>query len=482
MIQRALHFPPAVSGAFRASEAVPSRTTLGNAPYWILSGVVVGHLAVIGLMALMGELRSAFASLILSTLIGLVGIYVVYHIGLRRVLGSAGLYVLVTAYLFRVGVGVVHYLAVMDPEYFAQPSAFTYIWDYEWMHVSMVMVSDTWRAGGFFTSLPQEYWLENKNPVLLIYGSLVYYLNGVCALNVAPWNSLHTIYTACLVAGLAYYGGANRRHTLLALGVAAFEPFGIISSVMWRDSMGQLWVVLGVYLVIITRHRPWICLPMIVLASALAYSQRTAYVSIIVIGSAIILILLKRMRGSMGLLMQIGALGGAFLVFRVFGGAFSDALSVGTLTGDGQLSFSRVSMFGLLGLRAIMGPFPWFHILNKPSGFEFMPTEFAQVVVNLAIFITIIPMLLRQPFRQSENAPATVFGLLLFASGTIAFGVHTGYVSIGMVLLVPLACRAGGRVFSRNLLLSFGGFCVANILYAASGLYGSGSIQGITGY
>ena len=48
--------------------------------------------------------------------------------------------------------------------------------------------------------------------------------------NIAPWNTLHTMYTAVMIAVLALKAGATRNQALVALALTALEPFGFISS------------------------------------------------------------------------------------------------------------------------------------------------------------------------------------------------------------------------------------------------------------
>lgn len=242
-------------------------------------------------MWLFGGDGTPIESFFVTVFASVIGIGVLYHIDLRdRLLAGAGI-ILVTAFVARIAVGISHFLLVIDPDYFLHPTEFNYLWDYEWLHESMRYLSIHWREESFLAGLPENFRTENKNAYLIAYMALLYHFTGTYPINMAVWNTLHTLYSAVIVSDLAVMCGATRKQAVLALGLVAFEPFGFISTIMWRDSFGQTAVVLGLYLVMIYRNNIWSLVIVLPIAAFLGYCHRTPYLIAMLLTSALLLLL-----------------------------------------------------------------------------------------------------------------------------------------------------------------------------------------------
>ncbi len=439
--------------------------------------LVFSHSLVLFVMWMFGDTLSRAGSLFAVSLASLAGVISLYIFYLRKTLGTRALSVVLSAFALRLVVGIVHYVLFMQSNYFESSVDFSYFWDFEWMHQSMIIVSDSWANWGLLSPLPASYFLENKNPYLIAYNALIYFFNGANSLNIAPWNSLHSIYTAIIVGALALRLGASKNQAILALAIAAFQPFGFISSIMWRDSVGQFWLILGVYLLISTRDKKYLWVMILPAACFFAWSYRQPYMAIILVLAAYILSTAYEVRITGWLIITFAIV--VSIITSFFPILFE--LNFSRFTGTRELSLSPF-LFPIRLVRGFAGPFPWYQVFMGVNGVEYMLADFLQAVYNLTLVIFVIPIARKMWQETSQLDPSLLSGALLFIVGTQATGVHMPYVSAGIVLLLPLACQVDYRSWSQTFLQCFYGFIIANILYWMLGLTGSGVLQGITGY
>ena len=470
-----------LSNIIVADSTIPLRfpsAARANPGLRIVSALFLSQLCALAVLAIFGPNLDPHNSILVTTMAGFFSICVFYAAGLRWYFNKSALKLLLIAYVLRLLVGVVHYLTIMDPNYFENPGFFSYLWDFKWMHESLSFVSNWWHLDGFFSPLPDWYFQATKNAYLNMYSGLLYYFSGVNALNIAPWNSLHNIYTAGLIGMLALQEGGTRKQALFAMTLAAFQPFGFISSLMWRDSVGQSFLVLGVYLLVTYRRRIILCTLLLPVAAFLTYTYREPYLMVILTGT-IAMWLIQRQFSVAKKLSIMAAVVTVTLAGQLFSILWNIGIEQRSLSGE--ISSQKFIYLPLRALRAVMGPFPWWQIFDRPDGYEYMPADLAQAVFNVAVMVIIIPECWRQWKRRRSIDPPLLFGMLFWIGGIVATGVHMAYVSAGIVLLLPIACK--GRIsWPRAFLFSGSFFFVTNLVYWLTGIYRTGSIMGITGY
>lgn len=459
------------------SESATSLTPIEVNIQRLLPALLIGHVMVLVLMWFVGDELPPELSLLAVSLITLGGLLVVYNLYLKHTLGTSILGILILAFTVRLGIGIAHYLIVMDPHYFEHPAQFQYLWDYQWMHQSMIDVKAHWQIQGFLADLPNDFVANNKNSVIMAYNSLLYYFSGTNALNLAAWNTLHSLYTACIVSSLAFFAGANRKQAVLAFTVAAFQPFGIISSMFWRDAVGQTLLVLALYLLIVVRKRPLLWLLIIPTSLYLASLTRGPYLFLMAL-TAPVIIFGRTISPNKFSLRSI-----LFIFASIIAVVFISIPSVSSsLTGilgahySGIFSKESDSTFSLLTklMRGIIGPFPWFQIFIVEYP-EYMPADFLQSVLNVVLYIIAIPFSFKLWAKTSVLDASLFLGVAIFLVAVLqtSSNVHSSYVSIGSVFLIPMACQARKKMWYLTLLLVSQGFIVANLLYWLFDLMGS---------
>jgi hypothetical protein len=444
-----------------------------------LPAFAIAHLTVLGSMALFANNLTPQASFLVVTCACLTGIIVLYLLYAKEALGRSCLAIVGCAFLLRVLTGAVHYLLVMDPNYFAEPSFYTLTWDFEWMHKSMIYVANEYRNWGFLAKLPNSYYIENKNAYLLAYNAFLYYFSGDYVLNNAPWNSLHSIYTGYIIGAIALQSGYSRKQSLVALSLAVFQPFGFISTLIERDFVGQTFIALAVYLLLVTQSRTWLFLLVLPISCFLAYCLRPPYLVLILLGAAC-LYLIDRDKNPIIVISSLAI----SIVFVFIFNLKSMLYEVSFRAHEAQVSNIplRTIMLPLLFIHGVMGPFPWFQIFDMGVGYQYLIETFLQHVFNMALMLIVFPLAWQDWKGDKKIDPCFLFGLLFFFSGLIAYGVHSTYVSVGMIFFMPLASRAGLGKFKKYLGWSAIFFLVANVVYWLLGLKGSGILLGITGH
>lgn len=425
-------------------------------------------------------------SFLLATAGGLLGLAPLLGCEVGRVLGRYKLgLILFSAYAFKTLASVGHFLYYIQPDYFSGNADFVYFWDFMWLDQSLTFVADSWHVGGLFSPIADDYWQQNKNAGLLAFMSLNYYTTANFSLNIVPWNVLFTIYTAIIISAITINLGGGRQQVSLALWVTLLLPFTFIASLMWRDTTGQFFIVLGAYLMVLTRSRKGYWVLLLPAASFLAYLHREPYLVIFFV--AAILYFLHDMRHSkhapvlvpLGILLLIALVPIAQQLSSVAFHRYSDA--------DGSSAIGLVLSSGrVLGLpfrviRAILGPFPWTGYFQQVDGYAYQPFDYLQSVLNLAMLVSALPLAWRLWKVKNELDLASLLALLFFIFAVLSTGIHSSYTSVGLILLVPLMTRVGRDQFVKTIGVSLLFFLAANIIVVGMGFSGLNIMQNLSG-
>lgn len=455
----------------RVHKSISTSQNVSLQPKTLFIGLGVSHALVLCIMWALGGNPSPYISLAVQSFAGFAGISCLYFLHFRNAIGPNAFIVLGVAFLVRLFVSVWHYLVFIDPYYFGFSSNYPYLWEFAFMHESMAQVSILWHTYGFMTMPNEDFFILNKNAYLHIYNALLYYLNGQHVLNLVPWNILHTMYSASIVATLASQIGANRKQALFVIILVAFQPFDFLASIFRRDTVGQTWLLLSFYLIYATRNRPQWWLVLLPFSMFLSFWMRRVYALLI----AFISVLIYFQKSGRSFVKTIVG----FCVCAVFAYIIYKGINIEWLTQhhDFQEAIYSFYLLPVRLFRAVIGPFPWFQIVDKPASYEYMVPFFVQHIVNLSVYIITVPLFIRQWTEARAIEPIAAFGIMLFCVGIWSGSIHTTYISVGTVFFLPLACKASLRRWIRCFSFSFYFFLVANITYWFLGFYG----EGITG-
>jgi hypothetical protein len=390
------------------------------------------------------------------------------------------LFCIVSAYLLRTVVGVVCYVGANDPDYFDGKGSYqNKNWEFRWTYVNAVAAADSvtkkgeWRPEKIFDGK------LDKNPYL--HAWMGYFLAAGPArnaLDLTPFNAFHHAIAGVFIACIALSCGYSPGVALLAGALTAWIPWAFPASNMWRDSVGFAGVVLSVLVLCLGRNLGFLAtLLAAVPAGFLAWADRSAYLMVTVLLACLSILFEQQKSMDSGawklvrLLLVAALLGtGAYYLSHHIGEiAFARHESHTT----GNYLSGRILLVPLLALRALAGPFPW-SLGNGPS----VMFDYAFHVLQFAVFLVMV--------GKWRSLPGNL-NLLSYAAGLywvvsfLAGGVHTAYVAVAFPFLLP-AVLSTGVSLGKPLLASLACFAVANVVYIALGLAGSGLVLGVTGY
>lgn len=351
----------------------------------------------------------------------------------------------------RVLIGVGHYLVIFDSKYFDQAAPeFRYFWDYEWLLYLMSSISQHWSIYGFGT-FPDEFNIfEQKNMLLFPYLSLLFFLQeNEHFLNVSILNSFHNVLVATVLAGFAA-SFSNRKVTESAFIIALMQPFGIFTSIMWRDSVGQFFLILGGVIIFQNKNGINDILKKVI-AVLMVMSLRNIYflVGLFSIGAGYLVSANESSKRSV-----IGPFVGvvAALFVSYF---FANDMAISFYSfGETDFVYSQKNTSILKSLSiGFIGPFPWTQMLDSSIiGREYMLAEISQSMFNLTILYFFGLSLKNGNIKWKEQPHFTIilFVFSIMSLGLLGYG-HSSYVTVASVLLLPLITSLNvisfGRVF-----------------------------------
>ncbi|WP_374651351.1 hypothetical protein [Rhizorhabdus sp.] len=368
-------------------------------------------------------------------------------------------------FLLRVAIGLAHYLLWFDSSYFDTFNpTFQFILDYEALSYAAGKVSDFWNTYGF-SWLPQDF-LDPKNSLLYPYFAFLFFIGGnEHFLNFGPFNALHNCLVA-LIASRFAFRLKGRAIAQIVFVITLMQPFGIITTVQWRDSVGQFFLVAGGILCILapTNLRGG---PSLLLGAFSMMTLRNVYFvnAIITFGAKLI----SGRKVNVVALASSLAVGGALLLATMY---FARSILVYDLD-SGNFSFNR-GPFRLLYdmVRSLSGPFPWTQMLD-PSivGREYLPQELLQATFHLAA-----TYLLWKSWRAGslDLSDSTTLSTLAFfgsimGAGLISYG-HVTYVTVSTVLILPFIADMSIQRFYRVYATILLGLIAAGATWSALGL------------
>lgn len=448
-------------------------------------GIAVSLLIYLGLNRSINNGTEALGSLTTAVACGFVSLAPLLFSESGRVLGGAKLITLLIGfYMLKSVASIAHYLIYIEPEYFSGKTDYVYFWDYMWLDQSLTYVSNIWNSHGLFSALSDEYWTENKNAGIIAFMSLNSYATGGLPLNIVPWNILSSIYSSVLIAEMVATSGANKSQTTFAMCIALLTPFTFIGSLMWRDTTGQFLIVLGAYLLFQTQSRKIYWIILVPIAAFLAYLDRQPYLAACIF-SALACVAVDLVRKKQVPLAFVLMLVAAIAYLRY--GQSLASVAFGRYGGSGESdmesmsSFSRIVGLPFRILRAIMGPFPWTQYFKHVDGYEYQPFDYLQTVVSLALLVIVVPSASRLLRDRATLDINIAFASTLFLMGVVSTGIHSSYIAVGLILLIPSASYVGQMQFRAAIGRSLVFFAIAHIVFIGGGFSGLNYAQTLSG-
>ena len=374
-----------------------------------------------------------------------------------------------TGFGLKILIGYMFWEFYIWPDYFNQYSnmAFDH-YEYLFTQTSILQTATHRLENNFFSPPPLIYALTQGKYIFINYIMSNLYMSGNSnLLDFSIQNSLFSVYTAVVIALISISFGTTKKQTKIIFIISLFQPFSFISTMFWRDVVGQFFAILGIYFLLSSFNSPILRASFLILISSLSmFLLRSVYVII-----PIFLYLLKYFKDGVisirkgSILLVLFALV-ALILFKtnlvgVLGDGYSSYLSI--------FGISFILLLPLDYIKALIGPFPWINWLEFNDNTIFHIANYFQAVYVVAILYFTIK------FYKSSKSELKFYTsfifLILLSMSLITKDVHTEYYSFAVAILLPITAKyltIKRFVFVYSIVFVF--FIVLNVVYSLLGL------------
>jgi len=173
------------------------------------------------------------------------GFFSIFFLGYYLRESYNGFYLIATLlgfFVLKMGIGTIHYLSLIQPDYFESSGTPEYLPDFLWIHNFAKYLSEYRISNGYF-SFPDLQYLSllqfGKSHLIAFFVSDLYYFTGPNALNFSVINTLTSIYSSVLIAAMVNEMGYPLKQVKTDLIFCLVQGFGIFEIVLERDIVYQ---------------------------------------------------------------------------------------------------------------------------------------------------------------------------------------------------------------------------------------------------
>jgi hypothetical protein len=417
----------------------------------------------LAVLSLSNEEMNNGTSLLIATSGGLIAIFFFYFMLQKYFVMSILKYALIF-FLIRLTIGIAHYLFFLEPDYFRHSSSdFSYLEEYMWLFDSMDMFA-AGTAGTADADTVAGYAEQNKNYEMIYIMSFLFYFGGVKSLTIATFNSLVTVYAAFLVYLISLKINENSRNAMFCFLIVLLQPFEMITSILSRDTFGQMLVFYSVFLLVFFFSSNGLFkIAIIGFASWISSLVREVYFLIPLIvgfGTNMVYSVIYNFRNfkKSNLIAFIFALIGLValtpILIDTFLGRF---LNIDFLSKFFQLPVSFIY--------SVVGPFPWTQVLYQVTGYEYHIPGYLTSVFNLTLFLSLLIFLVNNRPSRLQFMILLIFSLFYLSGILVYGGKHTVYYSLAIPLLALFDSKSRIFIFFTRFIMVFIFFLILNFIY-----------------
>jgi len=386
----------------------------------------------------------------------------------------------IIGFLIKIVIGFLFWEFYLFPDYFSNPISKFYFDHYEYLYTyeSLQDIAEYRISNGIFSFPILQ--ILNKYVFIQYFMSNIYLSGSFNAFDLAIQNSLFSIYTSLVIAQIVKLAGGSSKQIKFALLLTIFQPISFISSMIWRDVVGQFFVALGGYLLYkASKTNKILMLILVLLASFSFFMQRYLYAffPIIVMGGYY---LFQRKNKFSLLLMPI-----LFYIVLYFDNLLSLSTHLTESYGDNISGIYFWLFLPINVIRLFIGPFPWTNWFTFTDNTIFLIAQYFQAVVNISLIIFLVKVLYKKKFLlktksiSSALSPLDYLFFILFSlfilAGLGTKEIHVFYMSSGIIFLIPsISLAYNNNNFKSILLRVFCFFIIFNAVFLLLGLGGEG--------
>lgn len=441
----------------------------------IVSRIVLSYLAFVLLTFYLNYNNdNRITSFILVCLSAFIAI-IVLTAGLKSKLGFSVFKYLLIGFIIKLIIGYLFWEFYIFPNYFTDSLSNFGFAHHEYLSTEVFMrdLAENRMKHGFFYVPPRLIIMIKHLPIHFMMSNM--YLNGSYnPLDLSVQNTLFSLYVAIMIMAITNTFGASTRQLKLSLILSIYQPFSMISTVIWRDVFGQFFVALGGYLTVISLNRTILYASILILLASLSMLMQRQLYFFYPAATYMIYIIFKSKKFYYlvfipFLILGLLELNKYFLLFESLHNSYGENLQSASL-----FYFLPINI-----LRVFIGPFPWTQWFKFNDNTIFQISDYFQSVLTLAFTIMCYWTLKNRKLIDYKNNQAITALIILFpmfifaAVGTT--DIHQPYMTAGVVFLVPIALLSYTKQKFTLLFASI--FCVfilLNVLFLLAGLDGAG--------
>lgn len=409
-------------------------------------------------------------------------IVALYYLGQRAnaTFGLVATRYFIIGLLFKEFIGFLFWEFYLFPDYFVKTDSVFHFQHFEYL-ITFERLQEiaTYRMNNGFLSLPELAFADKY--ILVRYVMSTLFLSGsFYPFDLSVQNSLFSIYTAAIIGLIVREMGGTKAQIKFALLMTIYQPFSFVSTMIWRDVVGQFFVVLGGYLLYKAFRASTVKMVLLLLASIVSFFvTRYLYAFFPVIILCGYLFFVKRNKLGVLILPLL------YIFIDYFDNLLSITKHLSDNYGDNVMGIKFWLLLPFSILRLFIGPFPWSNWFSFTDNTIFLIVHYLQAVVNVAFFWITVglygggKLLLSSKFvsRETRSMDGLFLGLvfLFIMAGLGTEAVHVNYMSSGIIFLIPAISRASTtgnlvRVVFRVFIF----FILLNVIFMSFGLSGLG--------
>ena len=363
-------------------------------------------------------------------------------------------------------IGYIFWEFYIWPDYFSSQNTSIVFDHYEYLHTynSILKITEYRTDHGFFTPLPLVFFVEQGKYLFINYIMSNLYMSGNSnLLDFSVQNTLFSFYTAIITSLIAMGFGTTKNQTKIIFIISLFQPFSFISTMVWRDVVGQFFVFLGMHLLLLSFNSRMIkSIAMLVTSSFLMLLLRSAYVFI-----PTLLFALQYFKSGIksvrkGLIFLAFIVLVAFTLYKTNLIVFVEAGYFSYLRGMDIITL--ILSLPIHYVRSLIGPFPWVNWLEFNDNTIFLIGNYLQAVYVLVIIYFTVKYY--KSCTSGFKSYIVSFCFILLSMSLVVSDVHSEYFTFAAALMLPISAKYLTITrFVVNYYIFFTGFIILNIVY-----------------
>lgn len=375
----------------------------------------------------------------------------------------------VIAFLVQVIIGLIHYLLLVNPNYFnTSGNPLESFWsEYHAVFSSIEKLIENRNNNSLFY-FDEGDWSTTHYEIWQII-TIPFTFLGHKWLNYSPFNVFSSLLTS--INMVVVYNKHNppiksiketpHRWVLMA---TAYFPLFLLNDTLWRDAFGIALISIGLVLLTLSDNSNKKYLSLIVLVY-FSFLLRNVYV--FVAGFVFLYMELKNSRRALSIIVIPIAIASLYVISVFFQSKTSDEY-VGLYVS--QMSFWALPIKIIFGL---IGPFPWSQFMMTFSGRienAYLLDAFIMGIFQVGYLLAIIGEWKRLSFNKLDYCALMGFGMMF--SGFVSNALHISYIAVGVLLTLPWFYSQIRNGIKKYMRLSFIILLFLNILVLVFGNLG----------